>query len=190
MKGSFVAGLLALGVVAGCDQGGGFVHGEHLALDDCGDRQSWDPFDMPLTFLGVIRAEEVVMLRASTTSQWADNTDSLLIHIASHAQVQARLAEGGSATLDVAAGDVSVGLSLMGQCPQSRTPLVAQGGTVTLSSFGTVVGDQITADLVFDLLDQRTGEVVGQGFEGSLDFEVSAGTPFELFSDVSRQHGE
>jgi len=179
--------LLAL---TGCEQGTGFVHGERLEIDDCGDSVSWEPFDMSLEFLGVVRATDVVMLRASATSQWPDRTDSLLVQVASHENVREQLAELGAATLEVNAGDVAIGLSLMGRCPDSVTPLVAMNGTVVFSELGTVGGDQVTGTLTFDLFDQRSGELVGVDFEAALDFEVMSGTPFELFSDVSRQHGE
>ena len=191
MRALALVSLLGLIPTWGCDQGSGFVHGDRLDVEDCGQQpEFWEPFDMSLSFLGVVRATDVVMLRASATSQWAEFADSLLIHVASYDQVQADLAVGSTSSLDVAAGEVAIGLSLQGLCKGSTVPLEAATGTVTFSRLGTISGDHVTADLSFDIVDKRTGELVGTGFEAAIDFQVEAGTPFELFSDVGRQHGE
>ena len=186
-----LAALLGLVPTVGCVQGSGFIHGERLDVEDCGQvHEFWEPFDMSLTFLGVVRATDVVMLRASATSQWAEFADSLLIHVASYEQVRSDLDLYGTSTLQVDEGEVAIGLSLQGLCRGSTVPLEAATGAVTFSRLGTVSGDQVTADLVFDVVDKRSGEQVGTGFEAAIDFEVEAGTPFELFSDVGRQNGE
>ncbi|MDP6944584.1 MAG: hypothetical protein QF464_10575 [Myxococcota bacterium] len=182
--------MLSLAPLHGCHQGDGFVHGDRLDVEDCGDQGHWEPFDMSLEFLGVVRAKDVVMLRASATSQWSDLTDSLLIHIASYDQVRSALDLSDTATLSVSEGEVAIGLSLLGLCPDSTVPLEADNGVVTFTRLGTVSGDQVTGVLTFDIADKRTGEVVGTGFDAAIDFQVEAGTPFELFSDVGRQHGK
>ena len=182
--------LVALSAASCVDQGPGVLTSDQLIIPDCASEGTWQPFELALPFLGVVRSGEVVLLRLSKTSQLTELTDSLLIHVHDYEGVTTALQASGEARLEVASGEVSIGLSMLGSCPDSFAALEADGGWVSFTRLGTLTGDMIVATFEFTLEDRRSGEPVGAVFSGSIAHEVLAGTPYENFSDVARQHGE
>jgi hypothetical protein len=180
-------------LLGGCDLGSGFVHGNSLLLNGCdkpSESRLISPFDMRFIFMGVLRAGNTAIVRMSITSEWPQQTDSLVVAFPDLETIFDGIAEQGHIMLDIGVEAVHVGLGISGRCPENIQALVAQGGWIDITEFGTLTGDKIKATFAFDLMDQRTGLVVGQGFQGELDFEVAVGTPYELFNDPAAQHGQ
>ena len=180
-------GLLASACI---DQGQGVVRGERLELGDCDGQRTWAPYEMEVVYLSTLRATDALIIRASDTEELPDVSDSLTITLESYDAVQAAIASEGVASFSLDSGAVTLGLSLLASCPQSTTSLLGENGTLTIYELGTRTGERVRADLNFELIDGRTGDVVGQEFSASLDFEIQAGTPYESFSDLPSQHGE
>jgi hypothetical protein len=187
---SFVIAFWGLSASACVDQGSGFVRGERLELTDCGDVGPWTPFDMELSYLSALRADDVVVIRASDTSQLVEFADSFVITIPSYEAVRTQIATEGAATVLIGPDGVVVSLALIETCPDSMTPLMGREGTITFTHLGTLTGERIAAELEFELINARSQESVGIAFRASIDFKVQAGTPYESFSDPRRQHGE
>lgn len=199
---SLVSGLpvlLLAGLGMGCDApGSGEVRGDQLTLEDCSEFEEGAPFEMPLTFLGVVRGGDLAIARASAASRLASDDDQIVLIVRDVPALEAALKVGGAAdpgaTLDVAAEEVAVGLSLHARCPTATTPLMASEGTVSFSRFGTEPGARVAATMSFELADARTLEeaaptILGEGFSGTLDFEVRVGTPYQNFNDPIGQGG-
>lgn len=190
-----VIALILAAPLAACTQGSGVVHAERLWVEDCtGSGEDggklYAPFDLRLAFMSAFRNGDQFLIRASDEARWQDRTDQLTFHIHNYLELDTAVTTDGEAIVRVEEGDVTVGLALIDSCPKSTVPLVAETGWLRFTHLGSLEGDRVTAEFAFDLVDGRTGEQLGEGFEGNLDFEIAVGTPFELFNDVDAGHGQ
>lgn len=189
--------LLLLGPVAltgGCDQGGGFVRGERLELSSCSrldEPEVFEPFERELDFMGVVRERSRAWVRASPEAGTASVHDQLVLSIPRADRLEEAVAEAeaqGELPLERPLGPEGrrVGLTLLGTCSESVDPLVTDEGVLRVEAFGTGKGDRVALEMAFTLMNQRTGERVGHGFEAEVDFDVRLGAPYQPFNDPAR----
>lgn len=185
---------LVVGLVGGgCDTGGGFVRGDLLVVEGCrgdGRDRTFEPFDMELTFMGAERAGDVVLVRLAPEAGQPQELDQLVIVVDGYEAARAGIAEGGEVTMPLRAlataspgeEQVEVGLVLLQRCSTSLAPLRAASGEVTFVRLGATRGERVVGSMRFELMDDRSGEIVGHGFVAEFDFEVAIGQPSRLFS--------
>ena len=181
-----IALTLALGsTTAGCDQGDGVITGDTLAVANCHGihrDETWAPFRMDLVFMGIEAHKDAVLVRLATSDDRVDTTDSFGFLVPSAREVEDAIAASGEATLAFDPVHVRGSLTLLSRCDVTTPALVATNGHVTLTRFGTRKGDRLAGTLAFDVVDERTGEVVGTGFAGEFDFDVLHGLPYSPFA--------
>lgn len=190
-----VLAMLAGTTAAACDQGSGYVHGDFLYLSGCADDdvpRAYAPFEMRLLFMGQARQDDLVMLRASPSAMLPGDADEILLVVHDVEQVHQAFRDGAtSVVLSVGPeAAVSVGLALHRSCAVVVDALSGVDGSVTFTHLGTEAGDRVAASFDFDLLDQRTGALVGVGFRGSLDFTVEVNLPYQIFVDTPSRVGQ
>lgn len=195
-----LTGLAALGVVAllgaACDQGSGFVRGDRLTVESCrgvGVDRTFEPFTMGLAFMGAEREDGVVMIRLAPEGGQPHELDQLVITVEGYEALRAEIAEAGAATRPLLAlataspgrEQVEAGLVLLQRCSTTLAPLRAIGGEVTFSHLGATRGERVAGSMRFELMDDRSGEIVGFGFVAEFDFEVAIGQPSRTFSPAT-----
>lgn len=190
-----LAAAVALTGSAGCDQGSGYVHGDLLVVSGCEVAdvpRTFLPFEMSLLFLGQMRHEEWVLMRASSSAMLQGDADEIMIELGEVIEIQQTLQAGlGPVVLDVGPeAPVGIGLALNRRCEVVVDALVGVNGTVTFEHLGTRAGDRVAASFEMDMMDLRTGQIVGYGFRGQLDFSVEVNLPYQNFVDLGSRIGE
>lgn len=171
--------------LAACEQGSGVITGDTLTVAGCHGvhrDETWTPFRMDLVFLGLEDQKDAVIVRLSSSDARVGTTDSFAFLLPSARDAREGLAAHGTLTLPFDPVHVRASLTLLDRCAITTPALIASGGAVTLTRFGTKKGDRVTGTLAFDLVDERTGELVGTGFRGDFDFDVIHGLPHTPFS--------
>lgn len=195
------AATVVLGVGGGtliaCDQGEGAVIGDSLFVADCkgiSQDRLFEPFSMSIEKLGFNEDRGVVSIRLSSSFQPLDRSDVLAIALADAAALRDEIATSGSATRQFinpgAVGTVlpepgaaaRAGLILLERCTFMPQSLVAGDGTITLTALGRDRGDVIKGQMTFEVVDRRSGDVVGRGFAADFDFEIDTGTPYTSYT--------
>jgi hypothetical protein len=70
------------------------------------------------------------------------------------------------------------------RCPNNRQPLELRGGTILFESLGREPGDTIRLHMSgLSVVDTRRDEVVGEDFQGEMDFEIRGGPPYRPFTE-------
>lgn len=181
---SLVPALLTLPFLLGsaCDQGGGHLHGDWLEVIDCkalGETRRYEPFEMGLEFISVTEEHGRALIRMAPSAVGVEKDDQLVITLE-------QAPEGGNAPAgypltgaERGANDLT--LALLGRCRYATQPLTAVG-SITFDRYGWREGDRVRGEMAFDLVDRRSGEIVGEGFVGDFDFEVKTGTPYTAFA--------
>ena len=169
-----------------CDQGAGRLHGDWLVAMDCkriGEEKRFEPFDMSLDFASVNEQLGFAILRMSPSARSIDKADQLVITIDGVDTLRERLAgEGAPIPLQAdGQGEADLTLTLLGRCTHTTQALAAVG-TLTFFDYGWKDGARIRGEMRFDLVDRRSGAIVGQGFAGDFDFESKTGSPHTAFS--------
>jgi hypothetical protein len=179
---------LVLATAAGCDQGHGFLAGDFLEVADCarlGELTRIEPFELELQFLSVQAASGATVMRMSPHAARADLADQLGISITKDAEL--KLATRASQrTFELRAdgtGEAELTLALMDRCRHVNTPLVAVG-TITFEAWGWKNGEPVRGSMAFDVVDRRTGALVGTNFVGDFDFESLTGSPYTPFAPI------
>ncbi|MGM0577502.1 MAG: hypothetical protein ACQEXJ_17390 [Myxococcota bacterium] len=192
--------LAALALLAaGCaEQGSGVVTGERLSLSSCEHLEEprvFEPFELPLTFMGLVRERDRVQIRMAPAERLAADDDQVVIFVPDLSAARDAIAADGQAVLPLGPGTEAddsvarVGLSLHDSCPEAVQPLVSASGELVFTRLGVKKGQQVVGTMTFELEDKRTGALVGVGFQGVFDFQVEVGTPYQLFSDPRGQQG-
>ncbi|MFO0749177.1 MAG: hypothetical protein U1F43_26465 [Myxococcota bacterium] len=192
------ASLLALACLAcsagACgDIGSGSVTGAALEVSDCGgpgQSKRFEPFALTLDFASVNEQHGAATVRMAPRANRLVALDQVGIAIYDLVSLRAALEADGSATLPVASTaegvpadlhGASISLTLLGSCNDASAALGSVGSLV-ITAFGKHEGDPVTGSFDVDIIDRRTGEVVGPGMHGEFDFEIATGTPYTAFS--------
>jgi len=167
-------------------QGSGFVHGERLELPSCDEldvARTYQPFEMDLTFMSLLRDKNVMTITFSPTPRIWPVPDSLIITVDDMEGLLDELENEGSAERSVDGPGVGVALSLASSCPKNTAALRATHGTIRFDELGFRKGDPVRATLDFDLIDMRDGTQIGDLFDAEVNFLVEVGSPAQPFSD-------
>lgn len=176
--------LLAL---AACDQGSGHLEGPGLAVPDCrrvGEITHLEPFELELDFMGVNEANGVAVMRMASASGRLDMSDHLAISFSSHSDELTAASPSASRTFRLAPGDegeAELTLALLKRCVHHTAAMVAIG-EITFERWGWHNGERVRGTMAFDVIDRRTGAVLGTGLTGEFDFESLTGTPYTPFA--------
>ena len=187
------AWLGALLLVAACDQGGGLLEGAWLVAPDCGGSgraQRFEPFARELEVMGASEEDGALTLRfAPAGAGWA-SSDQLVVVLEAAETARAQIAEDGEARWPIEEADgqvptapeVRASVALLSTCPRITAGLAASGGAATFTSLGRHKGERVRGTLSFDVVDGRTGELLGEDFRADFDFEIALGQPHRTFS--------
>ena len=182
--------LTLLLLVPACSHGDhSTLLGDFLVVHDCRDGKDvlFQPYEMDGDFFSVQNLGEVTFIRMQPGGQPLHRSDALAIQVSDPQFIKNRL--GQRIFLDNP--KVRATLHVMGSCPNSTQAMSADDGSaskkyghITFTEFGIQKGDKISAQLVFDLRDDRSGELVGLDFEANFEFTVKVGKPYQPFSDT------
>ncbi|HRE90730.1 MAG TPA: hypothetical protein PK095_16510 [Myxococcota bacterium] len=177
----------ALLVLTACDQGVGHLEGPSLEVPDCrkvGEITRFEPFQLELDFLGVNAADGVAVMRMASASGRLDMSDHLAISFSSSSNELAAASPDASRTFRLAPGaegDAELTLALLDRCRYHTAAMVAVG-EITFERWGWQNGERVRGTMAFDLIDRRTGAVLGEGLTGDFDFESLTGSPYTPFA--------
>lgn len=174
-----------------CDQGGGALHGDWLVANDCkvfGEVARFEPFDMDLSFASVTEQQGTTLLRFSPSARQIHLSDQLVITVDETRRSGLALVGTSSGAPEVTlalapdgGGEADATVLLVGRC-KHPTQAVGARGTVTFYDYGWRNGERVRGAVAFDLVDRRTGELVGEHFVGDFDFDTKTGSPHTAFS--------
>jgi hypothetical protein len=179
--------LAALLLVTACDQGSGHLGGPALAVPDClkvGEVTRFEPFTLDLEFLGVNAADGVAVMRMASASGRLDQSDHLAISLPHSTAALAGASTDTPHTLALGpAGDggAELTLALLKRCRHHTASMVAVG-SITFEHWGWRNGERVVGTMACDVIDRRTGDVLGVGLTGEFDFESLTGSPYTPFA--------
>ena len=177
----------ALLLLAACDQGGGRLEGPALTVPDCrkvGEVTQFTPFELELEFMGVNAADGVAFMRMASASGRLDMSDHLAISFSSPSNELAAASPESSRTFRLAPGaegDAELTLALLDRCRFHTAAMVAVG-EITFERWGWQNGERVRGTMAFDIIDRRTGAVLGTDLTGDFDFESLTGSPYTPFA--------
>lgn len=169
-------------VLVACDQGGGSLRGDWLELEDCaarGESKRFEPFTMHLEYATVEQRLGVGLVRMSPSGREIGFADQVIVTLDATLDPKADIAATGSARYELSGdgqGAADLSLALMTRCAHVSQPLSARG-SVTFYEYGWQTKSRIRGEMQFDLIDRRTGEVVGANFVGDFDFDGLTTSP-------------
>lgn len=183
---TLLAAVMALpaGLVA-CDNGDGELFGDWLEVPDChgaNEPRRFEPFELVFDFAGLVRAEEVVSIRLAPSPRVNPPKNMMVITVNDWTEIHEEVEAEGQALRTLDRFGVFASLALLESCPRSRTPLHGEG-EITFFEFGPRGGDPVHIEWAFDVVDGRTGQLLGERFVGEARFDVTQGTPYEWFLD-------
>ncbi len=179
-------GAAACLMIAGCEQGSGRVWGTGLTVQHCdglGQPETWQDFDLTLRFMAFELELDVLTLRFAPVFHESHRTDQLGITISDVSRYAPADRSEPFTTPVEFDSDIRAGLVLFARCPRFADNLMATNGTVTFEQFLLYDGGHIRGTMAFDVLNTRTGEIVGTDFGAEFDFDVNQGTPYSPFSE-------
>lgn len=174
-------------LLAACDQGAGHLEGPALTVPDCrkvGEVTQFAPFELELDFMGVNAADGVAVMRMASASGRLDMSDHLAISFSSPSHELAAASPDASRTFRLAPGDegdAELTLALLERCRHHTAAMVAVG-EITFERWGWQNGERVRGTMAFDVIDRRTGAVLGTGLTGDFDFESLTGSPYTPFA--------
>lgn len=187
------AALLTCAGAACGDVGDGGISGPSLTVPDCGGPgvpRTFEPFAMTLDFASVYEVDDVVTVRLAPRANRIQSVDQLGLVIPDAGAIRASLKADGVArvalatTLDGAPASTTsaaLSLTLLGRCKLAAASLGGVGA-LELTALGHDAGESVRGSFDVDIVDRRTGEVVGPGMHGELDFVIETGSPYTAFS--------
>lgn len=170
----------------GCEQGEGRLWGSNLTVEHCdglGQPGSWQDFDLTLRFMAFELELDVLTLRFAPVFHESHRTDQFGITISDVSRYAPADRTEPFTTPVETDSDIRAGLVLFARCPRFADTLSVTNGTVTFDRFLLYAGGRISGTMAFDVLNKRTGEIVGTDFGAEFDFDVNQGTPYSPFSE-------
>lgn len=190
--------LLATIACAACADGEGFIEGARLEVPDCkvvGRSFTFEPFRMELASIAVQESDDVATLRIGSRAGSFTEMDQLGIVLYDVDAVRTRIAAQGEAVVDLVLGQDEHGmftaesrqtglmtLALLDSCRHTTAVIAGVGRFVVTAYSGAKNGDLVAGRLEVDLIDRRTGLVLGAGMRGELDFVVDTSAPNAAFA--------
>ena len=184
--GAALAALALAGVVSACGDDRGVIEGQWLSIEGCGDdggARVFEPFRLRMDIFGLERGFGPMYVRGQDGAP-ATAADSFVVVVDDESALRAWRIDHPGAALPFGGEGAAVrgALTLADSCPDSYLPLEAHGGTIIFDSLGHDTGDRVELRMFdFSIRDGRTGEIVGTGFSGEMDFEVRGGRPYQAF---------
>ena len=172
-----LAGLL-LGACSTDDTG--YLVGDRLVIKSCnidGDA-TFAPFQLDGRFFAIEQLGEIAFIRMQSSGKPLYRSDAFVLEVVDAQFVRQRL----GVPIPFNSPKVRASLHVMASCPDTAQAMTARNGSITFASYETEKGGRIRAKFDFELFDERTGEVLGLGFRGELDFTVKVGKPYQPFS--------
>ncbi len=173
--------LLATLIAVGCiDEDSGRLDGEQLIVRGCDSSGDaiFLPYEMFANFFALEQLGDVAFIRMQNGGKPLHRTDAFVVEVAGSDFIQNRL----GIAIPIDNPKVRATLSVLGSCPNTSQAMTAHEGSITFHEFGSRSGDRVRAEFSFSLFDDRTGEVVGLGFQGEMDFIVKVGQPYQPFA--------
>jgi hypothetical protein len=169
--------LLLLVWLAGCSTGDpGLVTGERLLVPDCEERGTervFEPYVFePDTFIIHLWDNEAYV-RLQDEGVVAHRTDVFVLELLDVDALQRAVDAAPFAGVPIDGVLMRAGLAPYRTCPASRVALTARGGIARFRELD--MGDGGTIDVVLDgfqLVDMRTGTVLGEGFHAEARVDV------------------
>lgn len=152
------AGCLVILQVLGCSYpDNAFLEAETLTVMPCRDRQprTFAPFRLEAGLLRWFAAEGVGTLEARSGYRASTISDALVVQFEDTEGIRRRLAADPTDPFTVDNQKIRLSLVLAETCPDATQPIVASGGTLTLSSFEPWMGGHIEGEGHVDLVDGR-----------------------------------
>jgi hypothetical protein len=178
-------------VVAACDvEPGGRFGGPRLEVPDCegpGRARVFEPFEMQLRHLAVLAESTGAIVRLTGSDASPLWVDQLVFAIPEVALTRSAIAADGHATLTLDAGAIGapeaprLNLVLMNRCRQRSAALVGRG-TITIDTWAENDGQRMRGRFEVDIVEPRTGQVLGTGLTGDFDLPIDHGSPQRAFS--------
>ena len=170
-------------LIGGCsDNDVGVLTGEQLVVRGCdgaGDAL-FQPYGMDGTFFGLEALGDIAFIRMQNSGKGLLVSDAMVLEVNDSHFVRNRLGQ----EIPIDSPKIRATLHMLGSCPDTTQAMTANGGTITFGHYDSQAGGRVSATFNFDLLDDRTGEVVGIDFHGSFDFIVKKGQPYQPFVQV------
>jgi len=175
--------------LAACDQGNGLVSGATLDVPDCkkvGEITHFEPFRMTLNLLNVAEHQNAASLRFGSKAGRIHTIDQIGVDLFDVATLKQGL-KAGDVTLTLHPGlyggepvnytdGALMAFGLFGKCPNPTAALGALG-TLTFHRYSAVDAARVEGTFLVDIIDRRSGEVLGRDIAGDFDFEVETATP-------------
>lgn len=170
-------------LIWGCsDHDAGTLIGEQLVVRGCdgaGDAL-FQPYGMDANFFGLQALDGIAFIRMQSTGKGLLVSDAMVLEVNDSGFVRNRIGQ----EIPIDSPKIRATLHMLGSCPDTTQAMTAHGGTISFGHYDSQAGGRVSATFKFDLLDDRTGEVVGIDFQGSFDFIVKKGQPYQPFVQV------
>ncbi len=150
---------------------------ETLTVDDCGNL---DGLDLNLNTDGVDPCGEVLFVRLQAGGRPIHESNGVVVEITEAAALQDIIEADGVVEMPLPDPRIRCSLYLHARCPSSYQPLVCGVGLFRATRLSP--GKRMRFEIESDILDMRTGDVVGSGLFIDADFPVSLGSPHLPFS--------
>jgi hypothetical protein len=144
----------------------------------------FEPFELDLEHMGVTVEGDAAIVHLSPSAKEIDEADQVAISFEGVRALETLIESGEEVTLSLSAdgsGEANLSFVLLGRCGRATTPIAASG-RVTFSRFGHFTGESITGTMTFDAYDRRTGQLLGESFEGDFDFRAGKYSPFIFYA--------
>ncbi|MEC9072891.1 MAG: hypothetical protein VX938_10945, partial [Myxococcota bacterium] len=140
----------------GCEGGIGGLGADRLEVQRCTDEvlgsalrchaedetTVFEPFALPIRFLGLVVVDNKAFIRMSPLDRTAAEGDQALVVIHDVAALKESLSNGAETTLSLGGPDADAELTLvlLERCECPHDPVVATDGTLTITSFSPAPG--------------------------------------------------
>lgn len=184
--------VLALALTA-CDQGNGIVRGAALDVPGCktaGETHRFEPFTMTLNLFTVAEHGNLGTVRIGQKAGRIHEIDQVGISLWDVGALKEGIKAGpvtltlhpGTADGEAAAytDGATLAFTLMGKCPHAGAAL-GTTGTLTFERYSAKDAARVEGTFLVDVIDRRSGAVLGTGLAGEFGFDVETASPATAF---------
>lgn len=156
----------------------GVLFGDKLVVDNCG---TFEPFEMKIDFVAYDDCEDLLYFRIQKSGRAISESDGISLQLANSENLLQAVQEG-PVTLDLPSDEARLSLYLNRDCPSSFVSIIAQDGQLEVSQLELGKGGVLLLSGTFDLVDEKTGELLGQQMDLTVDAELSEQSPHVDFA--------